>query len=308
MPPVEEKPDIKFGTLPPLNFPKSSVSSSNYTYSLDTTTGGLPKVGVDSGFDKIIKVYFVSQTFATFLSPDRSNALAEKLGITTTPEILSETKYKFKEQDKTLLVNLDNGNFSYQNEATVSAKQGLNEDSKLVSDFQQTLVNLGVSKNDLKNGRSKVITLKPEGENFVYTPNRSEATVAQISIWPASINSKPIFTADFNKSLIYAIVAGEANNINNYLSLDFTYFPVDDSTFATYPLKTSETAFDDLKNGKGAIILEPDKPQVSITSVYLGYYLATEYSPYLQPIFVFEGPNFVAYVSAIPDQYQSAGH
>ncbi len=308
LPPVEEKPDAKFGPLPLPLFPKSAVSTSNFTYSLDTATGGLPQVGQDTGFEKIIKVYFVTQTFATFLSPDRSGALAEKLGITSSPQILSETKYKFKDQNKTLLIDLDNGNFSYNNEATISAKTNLDEDAKLVSDFQQTLTTLGVLKENLKNGRTKIIPLKTDGENLIPTQTRSEAIAAQVSIWPASINNKPIFTADFNKSLVSAIVYASANNLDNYLSLNFTYYPIDSSTFATYLLKTSETAFDDLKKGKGAVIIEPDKPQVSITSVYLGYFLSEDYSPYLEPIFVFEGPNFVAYVSAIPDQYQSQGH
>ncbi|MCL4365698.1 hypothetical protein M1437_00535 [Patescibacteria group bacterium] len=40
LPPVEEKPDIRFGLLPPVDFPKSNVTSSNFSYSLDTVTGG----------------------------------------------------------------------------------------------------------------------------------------------------------------------------------------------------------------------------------------------------------------------------
>lgn len=308
LPPVEEKPDIKFGLLPPSLFPKSAVSTSNFTYSLDTTTGGLPKVGQDTGFEKNIKVYFVTQTFATFLSPERSGALAEKLGIASSPEVLSETKYKFEDQNKTLLVDLDSGNFSYKNEATLSAEVSLEEDNKLVSGFQQTLASLGVLKEDLRSGQAKVIPLKIDGENLIPAETNSEAVAAQVSLWPASINNKPILTADFDKSSVSAVVYKTANSLDNYLSLNFTYYPIDSSTFATYPLKTSEAAFDDLKNGKGVIIIEPDKPQVSITSVYLGYFLSEDYSPYLQPIFVFEGPSFVAYVSAIPGQFQSQGH
>src|SRR3972149_10246068 len=122
LPPVEEKPDTKFGLLPKPDLPQGSVSTSNFSYSLDTTTGGLPKVGIDPGFEKIIKVYFVTQTFASLLAPDRSRALAEKFGISTPTEILSETKYRFKNNDKNLTVDLDNGNFSYNRVTTVSAK------------------------------------------------------------------------------------------------------------------------------------------------------------------------------------------
>ncbi|MDO8577160.1 MAG: hypothetical protein Q7R82_02335 [Candidatus Daviesbacteria bacterium] len=288
LPPVEEKPDIKFGLLPALDFPKSSVSTSNFSYSLNTITGGLPKVGTDPGFEKNIKVYFLTKTFATLLSPDRSQALAEKFKVNSAPIILSETKYQFKDKDKSLLIDLDTGNFSYTKEATVSGKVTSDDSSKLTADLKQMLATLGSLNSDLQNGRNKVTNLK---------------TTVLISLWPTAIDKKPIFTADFNKSLVNATVFGEASQLDNYLSLNFTYYPIDTSTFATYPLKGAEQAFDDLKNGKGVVVVEPDKPEVSITSVYLGYYLPESYSPYLQPIYIFEGPSFVAYVTAINEQF-----
>lgn len=305
LPPVEEKPDIKFGALPLPDLPKSNVSAANFTYSLDTATGSLPKIGVDSGFEKIIKVYFVTQTFATFLSPDRSQALAEKFGFTSLPEILSETKYRFRNQSKSLTIDLDNGNFSYTKEVPVSTKINPDDDAKLVSDFKQILSFLGVFKDDLNDARFKVTLLKTEGGKLIPTALRSETEAIQISLWAASIDKKSIFTADFNKSLINATIINKADQLDNYLSLNFTYYPIDTTTFATYPTKKAETAFEDLKAGKGTIIVNPDKSQISVTSVYLGYFLPENYSPYLQPIFIFEGPNFVAYVSAISTESQS---
>jgi len=102
LPPVEEKPDTKFGLLPALEFPESTVSSANFSYSIDTSTGNLPKIGIAAGFEKLIKVYYVTKTFATLLSAEKSQNLAEKFGINNPPQILSETKYLFKESDKTL--------------------------------------------------------------------------------------------------------------------------------------------------------------------------------------------------------------
>lgn len=300
LPPVDEKPDNKFGLLPKPVFAEAEVSSSNFTYSLDTTTGGLPKVGIDSGFEKIIKVYFVAKTFATLMSPDKSQALADKFKFTVSPQILSETKYQFEMENKNLLVDLDTGNFSYTNNASSSA-QSLDDDNKLVSDFKQTLSSLGVLKEDLREGKSKIILLKNIGDQLIPTQLRSEVQTVQVSLWPQVIDNKSFFTPNFNKSLVSAIVFGNANNLENYRSLTFTYFPVDTTTFATYYLKNVQSAFDELKNGKGTVVVAPAKPQVSITSVSIGYYLPEKYSPYLQPIFIFEGPDFVAYVSAISE-------
>lgn len=291
LPPVEEKPDTKFGVLPFPDFPKTAVSSSNFSYSLDTATGGLPKVGKDLGFEKLIKVYFMPKPYATLLSGERSQALAEKFAITTQPEILTETNYRYKDKDKTLTIDLDSGNFAYTKEATSSGSAELDDDNKLASDFENILGNLGVFRDELKMGRTKVTLLKPE------------AQAAQISLWPQALDQKPIFTADFNKALVNAVLVKSASSLENYLSIDFVFWPIDTTTYATYPIKTAETAFEDLKSGKGVVIIEPPKPTVSITSVYLGYYLSKNYNPYLQPIFVFEGPSFVGYVAAVSEQF-----
>lgn len=306
LPPVEEKPDAKFGLLPLPDFPKSAVSSSNFSYSIDTSTGNLPKIGVDKGFEKLVKVYFVTKTFATLLSAEKSQSLAEKFNIKSEPQILSETNYRFKDNEKTLTIDLDSGNFTFKNESTMSSKESLNDDNKLVLDFEKNLESLGVLNEDLKKGRSKVIALKNEGGRLTPAQVKTEADTAQVSLWPSSIDSKPILTAQFDTSTVYAAVYKSADNLNNYFFLDYTYYPIDTSTFATYPIKNTQTAFEDLKSGKGIVLIEPTKPQVSITSIYLGYFLSENYNAYLQPIFVFEGPQFVAYVPAITAEFVGA--
>ena len=132
---------------------------------------------------------------------------------------------------------------------------------------------------------------------------RTEAVAVQISLWRENIDQKSIFTSDFNKALVNATISKSASDLENYYALEFTNYPIDTSTFATYSIKTAEVAYNDLKSGKGVLILQPIKPQVSISSVYLGYYLPDNYTPYLQPIYVFEGQNFVAYVPAITDEF-----
>lgn len=305
LPPVEEKPDTRFGILPLPDFPEAKVSSSNFSYSIDTTTGGLPLVGTDLGFEKIIKVYFVTKSFASLLSPERSQNLADTFDLQVNPQIISEVNYRFQDADKTLTVDLDSGNFKFINEATPSSGQGLDDDSKLVGDFKNILSSLGVLNEDLNRGRFKVNLLKNEGDKFVPTTLRKEAVAAQISLWPQDLDKKSILTADFNKALVNATVINGASSLGNYLALNFNYYPIDTTTFATYPIKTAEVAFDHLKNGRGVVIIEPDKPQVSISSIYLGYYLSENYNPYLLPIFVFEGPNFAAFVPATTEQFQA---
>lgn len=304
--PVKEPiPDTRFGVLPALEFPRIDVSSSNFTYSIDTTTGNLPKLGVDEGFDKIIKIYFITKAYATLLSSQKSQNLANKFNIQTEPQVLSDTNYLYRQDNKSLNVNLDSGNFIYIHEASPSAKETLDDDNKLVSDFQSQLISLGVYKDELKKGQTRVVLLQKNGTQFIPTTLRTEAEAVQISLWQEPVDKKPLLTSDYNKSLVSAVVTKSASNLIDYLALNFTFWPIDLTTFATYPTKSPDLALDDLKSGKGVVIITPPKPQVSITSVYLAYFLPDNYSLYLQPIYVFEGSNFVAYVSAVSSQFQN---
>lgn len=298
-PAVEEKPTTDWGVLPATLFPPGNVSSSNFTYNLDTATGNLPVIGKDPMFSKIIKVYFVTKTYASLLSSEKSQELAAKFDIFTQPQILSDTEYQFTQDQKKLEINLDSGNFVYTSEASVSAEEKLDEDNQLIAGFERILTSLGILKPNLNLGKKEVKLLTAVGGEFTPTQVRAVAQAAQISLWPEDIDQKPILTPDFNKSLIKATVYKSANDLKNYLSLQFIFWPIDLTTSSTYPLKNPQLAFDDLRSGKGVVIIEPNKSQVSITSVYLAYFMSKDYSPYLQPIYVFEGPQFVAFVPAI---------
>lgn len=278
IPPPEEKADIKFGILPKPNLPSSKVSSSNFSYSIDTVTGNFPD------FDKLAKVFFITRPQASFLAPEKTTKLAEKMGFTSQPQIISPTEHQFKQDKRMLLVSLDSGNFKYVGESSESAKPVTVNSDTLTDNFRKILEDLGLLPDSLKNGPSKL-------------------TTNQISFWPADIDQKPIVTSTPNTSLIYGVASGSGKLIDEYYSINYTYWPVDEEVFAKYPIKSATIAFDDLKAGKGIVILEPAKPQVSITAVYLAYFLSESYSPYLQPIFVFEGPSFIAYVPAILDEF-----
>ena len=73
--------------------------------------------------------------------------------------------------------------------------------------------------------------------------------------------------------------------------------------FVLKKLLTVDQAFTDLKGGEGSVVLSPKTGKVSLTSIYLAYYQQESYTPYIQPIYIFEGQDFMAYVSAIDKQY-----
>lgn len=286
LPPVEEKPEIKFGVLPPPTFPPSNVSSSNYSYSLDTTTGGLPQT------PKLLKVYFIPQAGITLLTSEKSKSLAEKLGFIPEPQVLSHTQYRFSDgQGGNLETNLLTGNFSFQREVASSSAQttSLSDRNQVANELKIYLESKGLLTEELRSGR----------DNVIFGGDLGEAKSAVVSLIPADVDKLPIVTATFNHGLVKTTINAYEDELSKFTKVQYTFWPIDLTTFSTYPLKSAEKALAELRAGEGYVSLEPSNPKVSISSVYLAYYQSEQYSPYLQPVFVFEGPGFAALIPAI---------
>ncbi len=290
-PPVEVPPETKFGILPKPIFPLTSVSSSNYSYSLDTETGELPK-----DIPKLAKVFFIPQLGTTLLAPNKARSLATSLGFEIGPETISPTIYKFKDkQGGDLTIDINSGNFSFNRAvATPSAKvTEIPDEGNVIESFKGFLSNRTLLKPSLQNGQVRV-----SYDNFSIKESKS----AQISLWPEDIEGLKIVTPSFQKGLIQATLAWTGRDFD-YTSLNYIFWEPDQQNSSTYLIKSADLAFSDLKGGKGHVIVEPKSARASISSVYLAYYEPYEYSQYLQPVYVFEGDDFIGYVPAVSDQY-----
>ena len=100
----------------------------------------------------------------------------------------------------------------------------------------------------------------------------------------------------------------------NFLIVGDTIDPVVEAQFfhqdiaetgETYPIKTADQAFEELRNGKGYIAsFFGTSTTVKIKDVTLGYYISDRPQEYLMPIIVFHGDNdFIAYVSAVQNTW-----
>ncbi len=288
IPPVEEKAEMKFGPLPDIKFPPEKVSSSNFTYSIDTVTGGLPEN------PKFIKVYFIPQTSISLLSSEKAKLLAENLGFTDKPQIESPTRHKFTNPEGNLSIDLANGNFRLQKAplpASESAKTvaPFNKES-IVEEFRLYLKTRNLLVNELSGGTTNITFNGP-------SPEKSETAI--LSILLPDWDNLPMVTTSFNHGLVKTLVSLNQEGEIKFRQIDYTIWPIDETTYSTYTLKTAEQALADLRSGLGFISIEPKNPQVSISSIYLAYLQQEEYTPYLQPVYVFEGPDFAALVPAI---------
>lgn len=288
------KPEQKFGPLPNIDFPKSKADAASFSFTIDTTTGDLPS------FEGFIKVYFIPSPVVTLLSSDRSKEQASRFGIKSPPAILSDTKYSFSEGTKSLSMDIASTNLKYTNPSSPSADAKLTTNENNIADsFRNILNNLFLMKPDLGQGSPFKIQYFKFGNPITQVASPDNADMARVSIWPTKIEDKPILTADANISLVNGIFHTAPNNLANYIEINYTYWSVDLQTSSTYYLKPAKAAYEELKSGSGTIIQPPSTNTVSITNVYLAYFLPTNHADYLQPIYVFSGPGFIGYVSAI---------
>lgn len=285
------KPEKKFGALPGIDFPASLISSASLNYSLDTESGGLP-----ANLPRLANVYFIPPLETTLLAPERAKKLASSFGFKSGPDILSKTQYRFSDGNGgTLVADLSSGNFTFQRQpvAGVDNQPGnpLAEPDTLISEFRRYLSDKQLLKPDLQESPAQVI---------YDNPSRLDAKTATLYLWQDKVNGLPIVTNSPQKALISAVVT-RYNQEQHYSSLTYIYWRIDPETFSTYPLKPVSQAFSELKQGSAVVVRNDSAPNASISRVYLAYFLGDKYAPFLQPVFVFEGDKFSAYVPAVAD-------
>lgn len=297
LPPVVEKPTLAFGPLPKLKFPDPTVASSNFSYSLDTETGGLPEK-----LPELFKVYSVAQLATDLLALDRAKNLAGALEFNKNPEAISATQYRFIDDINggELIVDLDTGNFKFRkNYATSSGdnferiEDFINEDKQSQS-FKNFLSSRELLKDQLKNGRTRVT---------YNNPVKKDSNQLTLNLWQENVENIPIITPKFNEGLIKTVATNNRDLNKKYIFMDYIFWPIDFNNFGTYPIKKVDEAFEELKNGEGFIAIEPLRGNVSISKIYLAYYLSEEYTNYLQPVYVFEGSNFAWIVQAVKSEF-----
>ncbi|HZJ18046.1 MAG TPA: hypothetical protein VFD45_00295, partial [Patescibacteria group bacterium] len=131
----------------------------------------------------------------------------------------------------------------------------------------------------------------------------SNAQAARVYFFQSNEDEKPIFYSNPKTSPINTLITG-GDNQPQISEASYFYQKITNES-ETYPIKTAEQAFEELKEGRGYIASYPQNlTEISIKDVYVGYYIGDKKQNYLMPIIIFEGDNgFFAYVSAVTDEW-----
>lgn len=303
-------PTMDFGQLKAIIFPASTVQNLEYELLTPDGTAG--------NFPDRMKVFFVPEKKSSFSDTKKATELAQQLDFLFEPTVINKTTYRWTRTDplpSSLEVDVITQNFylkrQWQADPTLVTNKKFNSDKQVVMDAQSEVRRAQLLATDLV-GNEKVSYLRAQGSQLIPAISLSEADFVRVDFFRKNIeekgaNNKVLSSYAFyplkaDQGLAWVILAGVAEQKRKLMEFDYHYYPIEYETFGTYPIKTAQTAFEELKGGKGYVAAFEGSGKGTVRRVALGYIDSAD-NRYTMPVYIFTGDNgLVAYVSAIKDE------
>lgn len=299
-------PTVAFGKLPALPFAENGLGAG-LTYALETPDGGLP------AFPEQMKVYYMPNKTADLFSLENTKEKVAALGFSAGEEELTPTLFLFRHEKvpATLEINIVSGVFSISYD--LASDPTPLDSNPIAGELAATKIKSFLKSGntmpeDLQEGPATFDFLKISQGAFVPAISLSEADVVRVNLFRKSYDEYPSLTPNPGRANVWFITGGNSQEGKQIIGGQFHYFPVDEETVSTYPIKPAIQAWEDLHNGKAYIVSlgSEDIKEIKVRRSYLAYYDAGVPTEFYQPVIVFEGDNnFVAYVPAVTSEYYS---
>lgn len=299
-------PEICFGKLPDIIFPPNATTN-NFTYSVDTVSGSLPVFSFDR-----INVYNMILPQPGLKDLSRARERVERIGFTSKEAPVAGTTYRWEDRlflPKRLDFDILSLGFNYSTDfisnPDVLAATNRPDENGAMSLSQSFLSDMYSFPDTIDTNKTKITFQSIVDGKIVSANNLSDAKLIRVDFFKKDINKIPVFYPHPPFSGINLLIAGGKNGAQ-VVTANFSNNTVGDKS-CTYPVKTIEKAFDDLKAGKGYIgFYNGSSDKIAIKDAFIAYYMEEKTQNYLTPIIVFTGENdFYAYVKAIPDEWMS---
>lgn len=305
-PPPPPPPTVAFGKLPKIEFGEEK-SKPSLSFRLETIEGGLPQL------DEVGKVYFMPKQAPSLLALDRAKQKARAMGFFSEPEAISDIFYRWQtptEPATILEININNGNFTlrynYQEDPTLLTEKNLPSNELAASEAKSFLKNNHYLGDDLANGRAEFGYYRFIAPDLIPAVSLSEADLVKVNLFREDLDDKKIMPPNPTDSLISFLFSGSRERNKRIVEVKYNYFPIERETSATYPLKSVNTAWQELQGGQGFIanLGQNQEGKITIRRVYLAFFESSQEQNFLQPIFVFEGDrSFFGYVAAVTPEW-----
>ncbi|PIR78817.1 MAG: hypothetical protein COU26_04510 [Candidatus Levybacteria bacterium CG10_big_fil_rev_8_21_14_0_10_36_30] len=299
LPPPEEK----FGKLPIVSFPSQNITRIEYR--INTVNKTLP-----ASPDRM-KVY-KTREFPPILGAlqDVRDKL-KKLDYKLFEKRISDTKSSWTNSNgETITYDIYRNNFQIKSNFIANPPLKVYEQTAKKDEISRFifsfLANVGIDTSDIDTNLTTVKYFKLSSGTLIPVDNQFEAQVARVDLFQNDLSENGLqlkmYYPNNNQSIMYFYLAN-VDGIQRIIEAGFTHNVVDKNMVTTYPIKTTQQAFDDLQAGKAFVFLDnPGSKSLDLIEVFLGYYFSDdETQSYTVPIYVFKGNGFTAYVNAVPD-------
>lgn len=304
-------PDVRFGKLVAPDFSFVSTSSSGLKFKLQNVEGLPIKDATAAG-----RVYSMPKKLPTLLDTQKVRDFVAKIGFTDPEEPLSSTLYRFtdpKDKLRTLEIDTTNRNFKlkydYKNNPAVFTGGTVADKDAAIKEVKDYITFNSLFDGSVLKGKitAKLLTYNPQTQTAGAASSLSDTNLLKINFFKNDLDGKKILPPGYTESYNFALYTPSSMVDKRILEIFYTFWPIDSDDFATYPLRSSEAAWQDLADGYAFVIKlgnNNSSDQIIIRNIYLAYYDSEEPQNYLQPVYVFEGDNdFVAYLPAISSDW-----
>jgi len=300
--------DTIFGKIdqPSVN---NATSSANFNFTLDTVEG-TPVTSTDTA-----KVYFLPRPATRFGYREKIYLMARTFGIDT--EVV---KYKlidsiatFSDSEQKLTVDIGNFNFKYESQPNSTDSSFLARANSFIPSKKEIenkaidfLKSIGRYPDELTRGTMKIIYLKynPDFNSYTNMTTRAEANLVEVDFYRPDIEGISVATPRFFNSQNYVIMFFTEDGYK-VLKSQVAFFEKSETQVGLYPVKSGETAWQELLDGKGIVVSARVRVKnITIKNMKIYYFDPDTYQPYLQPVYIFyDDKDFVAYIPAIANEY-----
>lgn len=298
------KPTVIFGKITAPQFPANAVNDE-FTYSIDTVSGSLPQLSDQA------KVYRIDKPRSDLLALKNLGDRASQVGFKNGPFKVSNELYYWTDSSgsflKTLRFNIRTADFTlfspfYFDSDILSAKN-FPKEGDAIKEARDFLKNLGYTSEEIDFSKTVTQMLTIRDGQLITASSLGTAHAFRVNFYQNDINSLPIVYEKPNESNLSFVVTGGTYRSQIVRGDYMLQRPTEEAS--TYPIKTPEQAFEELKNGKAYIAtFYGEKNDIKIKEVFLAYYISSKEQEYLYPVIVFEGNDgFFAYVSAVTDEW-----
>jgi hypothetical protein len=287
--PVEDTPTVKFGKIAPPKLPANKAT--NLSFVLDTATGDLPIL------TKVLPVYRFITPEPNVLDSDRAAKLAANFGFSG-PQQIDAVTFRYLDPNhptQEIGINIVSKNFVILtndfSHPTILKTPPEGTSEQVIEAARNVLDLRNLLAIDLEGSKTSIRYLKISGNSLAPANSISESNFARVDIFRKNINNYPILTPGYSDGLIHLVLAGTRTEPTKVVEASYIYWPYDASSSSTYPIRSSASAWEELRLGQGSLVTpsSPNFTEARIKNISLAYFEAKEFQPYMQPIYLFKG-------------------